>query len=221
MVISEASCSDNFHPVRLGRLKEQVSCGRVPCSAITIGVGSFPEFPKSHGPSLLDRMRRWLPQRFPASRRRRTASCTTGISCHPESQEYRLRAFACSHDEARAFDQARPEQVMLQVSDGLSVRADREALSHRAEAETGDLRKDEPHPVCLFSSARQFLDDLPVDRGLRVHEALEVERISSRSYSFHSRRNRLVGRTGLTVSRCTRCRQSLWIPNARPNDRTA
>jgi hypothetical protein len=32
--------------------------------------------------------------------------------------------------------------------------------------------------VCLFSSARQFLDDLPVDRGLRVHEALEVERIA-------------------------------------------
>jgi hypothetical protein len=48
-------------------------------------------------------------------------------------------------------------------------------LSHRAEAETGDLRKDEPHPVCLFSPARQFLDDLPVDRGLRVHESLEVE----------------------------------------------
>jgi esterase/lipase superfamily enzyme len=36
---------------------------------------------------------------------------------------------------------------MLQVSDGLSVRADREALSHRAEAKTGDLRKDEPQPA--------------------------------------------------------------------------
>jgi hypothetical protein len=58
--------------------------------------------------------------------------------------------FACSHDEARAFEQASPEQVMLQVSDGLSVRADREALSHRAEAETGHLQKDEPHPVRLF-----------------------------------------------------------------------
>jgi hypothetical protein len=64
------------------RLKEQVSSGRVPClrSAITIGVGSFPEFPKSQGPSRLDRTRRWLPQRFLASRRRRTASCTTEIS---------------------------------------------------------------------------------------------------------------------------------------------
>src|ERR1700730_10714498 len=78
-----------------GRLKEQVSCGRVPChrSAITIGVGSFPEFPKSHGPSRLDRTRRWLPQRVPASKRRRTASCTTGISCHPENRGYRLWSF--------------------------------------------------------------------------------------------------------------------------------
>jgi hypothetical protein len=70
---------------------------------------------------------------------------------------------------------------MLQVSDGLSMRAYREALSHRTEAETGDLRKDEPHPVCRFSSARQLPDDLPVDRGLRVHEALEVERIAHRA----------------------------------------
>src|ERR1700724_2470470 len=45
-------------------------------------------------------------------------------------------------------------------------------------AETGDLRKDEPYPVCPFLSARQLLDDLPVDSGLRVHEALEVERIT-------------------------------------------
>jgi hypothetical protein len=58
--------------------------------------------------------------------------------------------FACSYDEARAFEQASPEQVMLQVSDGLSVRADREALSDRAEAEIGHPQKDEPHPVRLF-----------------------------------------------------------------------
>jgi len=30
-VISEASCSDNFHPVLLARLKEQLSCSRVAC----------------------------------------------------------------------------------------------------------------------------------------------------------------------------------------------
>jgi hypothetical protein len=67
---------------------------------------------------------------------------------------------------------------VLQVSDGLCARAYLEALRHRAEAETGDLRKDEPHPVCPFLSARQFLDDLPIDRGLSIHEALEVERIA-------------------------------------------
>jgi hypothetical protein len=85
--------------------------------------------------------------------------------------------FPCRQNETRAFDQARSERVMLQISDGLGARADRKALRHRAEAETGDLRKDEPHPVCPFSSVRQFLDDLPVDRGLRVDKAPEVERI--------------------------------------------
>jgi hypothetical protein len=44
-----------------------------------------------------------------------------------------------------------PEQVMLQVSDGLSVRADREALSHRAEAETGICRKMN-HMQCVSRS---------------------------------------------------------------------
>jgi hypothetical protein len=38
-------------------------------------------------------------------------------------------------NEARAFDQARSEQVMLRITDGLGVRTDREALRHRAEAE--------------------------------------------------------------------------------------
>jgi hypothetical protein len=33
--------------------------------------------------------------------------------------------FACSRDEACAFDQARPEQAILQVSDGLGARAER------------------------------------------------------------------------------------------------
>ena len=87
-----------FSSVRLGASEEQVSCSRVPglWSAITMGTGSFPEFPKSHGLSRLDRTRRWLLQRFPASRRRQTASCTTGISCHPENRGYRLWSFRLS-----------------------------------------------------------------------------------------------------------------------------
>jgi hypothetical protein len=33
-------------------------------------------------------------------------------------------------------------------------------------------------PMCLLPTMRQFLDDLPVDRGLRVNKAPEVERIA-------------------------------------------
>jgi hypothetical protein len=55
------------------------------------------------------------------------------------------------------------------LSDRLGARADREALRHRAEAETSDLGKDEPHPMCPLSSARQFLGDLPIDRRLSIH----------------------------------------------------
>jgi hypothetical protein len=43
-----------------------------------------------HGSSRLDRTRRWLLRRSPAARLRRTASCTTGISCHQENRGYRL-----------------------------------------------------------------------------------------------------------------------------------
>jgi hypothetical protein len=67
---------------------------------------------------------------------------------------------------------------------GLGARADHEALRHRADAETGHLRKDEPHRVSLFSSAREFLDDLPVDSGLRVHEAPQVALQAGRGTAF-------------------------------------
>jgi hypothetical protein len=84
-----------------------------------------------------------------------------------------------AHNRAhRARAWTRTGRHAAALSDRLSVQADHEASSHHAEAETGDLRKDEPLPVCLFSSARKFLDDLPVDRGLSVHEALELERIT-------------------------------------------
>jgi hypothetical protein len=97
--------------------------------------------------------------------------------------------FACSEDEARAFDQARSE-VMIQICDSFGARADREALRHGAEAEVGYLRKDEPHPMGLLPTVRQFRD-LPVDRGLRIHKAPEVERIASTPPT--------VARTGLSA----------------------
>jgi hypothetical protein len=178
MVICEASCSDNFHPVRWARLKEQVSCDRVPClrSAITIGVGSFPEFPKSHGPCrLVER----------GDGFRKDFLLRDGVEPRPEFHVIRraknisYRLFACGHDEARAFDQASPEQFLRprRASRSRSVR-------HRADAETGHLRKDEPHRVSLFSSAREFLDDLPVDSGLRVHEAPKVALQAGRGTAF-------------------------------------
>jgi hypothetical protein len=57
---------------------------------------------------------------------------------------------------------------MRQISGGLGARA--EVLRHRAEAKTGDLRKDEPRPMCSFPPARKFLDHLRVHRRLRVDE---------------------------------------------------
>jgi hypothetical protein len=86
-----------------------------------------------------------------------------------------------------------PRRVMFQIRGGLGARADREALCHGAEAEAGNLRKDEPHPMCLLPTVRQFLDDLPVDRGLRVHKAPEVEQI------VHAATPSTVTRTGLSA----------------------
>ena len=106
------------------------------------------------------------------------------------------------HDEPRAFDQTGSEHVMAKVSDGFSARADREAPRHRAEAETRDLRKDEPHPVASFAPARKLLDDLSIDRLLGLYEAPEIERIAQSAGSFRHRRTSLVGGAGLTVTRC-------------------
>ena len=71
---------------------------------------------------------------------------------------------------------------------------------------SADLRKNKPHPVCPFSPARQFSDDLTVDRGLRRPRKRCKSNESLMRYSFHIGRNWLVGRAGLTVTRCTRCR---------------
>jgi hypothetical protein len=58
-----------------------------------------------------------------------------------------------------------------------------------------------PHPMCLLPAVRQLLDDLPVDRGLRVYKAPEVERIGHATTLFHSHQNRLVGLARLTLTR--------------------
>ena len=66
---------------------------------------------------------------------------SANISCFETASNSVMHDRACGQNEARAFDQARSEQVMLQVCDGLGARADHEALRHGAEAEAGDLRR--------------------------------------------------------------------------------
>jgi hypothetical protein len=51
------------------------------------------------------------------------------------AEDIGYRLFACRQNEARAFEQARSEHIVLQVSDGLGARGDCEALRHRRSAE--------------------------------------------------------------------------------------
>jgi hypothetical protein len=84
--------------------------------------------------------------------------------------------FACfgvdqilSLHEPRAFDQTRSHHVVPEIGDGFRARPDRESLRHRAEAETGDLREDEPHPMRRFQAVRKLFHH-------PIHETLEIER---------------------------------------------
>jgi hypothetical protein len=45
---------------------------------------------------------------------------------------------------------------------------------HDALPKTGELWKNEPHPMCLFAAAGKFLDDLRINLVLSVHEASKV-----------------------------------------------
>jgi hypothetical protein len=47
-------------------------------------------------------------------------------------------------------------------------------LRHRAETESRQLGKDEPHPVAALASSRQFIDHLLVDAFLRSDKALQL-----------------------------------------------
>ena len=67
---------------------------------------------------------------------------------------------------------------MAQVCAGLVERGDAVADRGRAAAQAAQLRKDEPHPVTAFSSGAQLLDDVAVDRSLRVDETLQVEGVA-------------------------------------------
>src|SRR5665647_1844620 len=80
-------------------------------------------------------------------------------------------------DERRAFPKPRPQHAVPEIGYGFVARAKRIVLRHRAMPETGQLGKDEPHPVTLLPAPAQFCDNTGVDRRLCINKALEVERI--------------------------------------------
>ncbi len=59
---------------------------------------------------------------------------------------------------------------LVERSDGVEDRG-------RAEAEPGDLREDEPHPVRPLLASHELPHDRVIDGRLGVDEALEVERV--------------------------------------------
>src|SRR6201996_2982274 len=154
MAISEASCSDNFHPVRLGSSERTSKLGPSSLSPTVQSRSASARFQNFQRRTVLPV---WI-ERGDAFRKdfllrdgveQRHARPEFHVVWRAEDIGYCL--FACRQNEARTFEQARPEHIVLEVSDGLGARGDCEALRHRAEAETGDLRKDEPHPMCPFS----------------------------------------------------------------------
>jgi hypothetical protein len=67
-----------------------------------------------------------------------------------------------THVVAQAISEDRINQVAL----GLIQAANCVALRHGAVAQPSKLREDEPHPVGLLTSRRQFFDDLTTHRIL-------------------------------------------------------
>src|SRR5687768_1942776 len=86
----------------------------------------------------------------------------------------------------RRLAEPRAEQWVFEIGARFVGRADRVKLRHRAEAEPGDLRKDEPHPVALFLAALQLGERVRIDALLRGDEPLELKALQSGS-SFRRR----------------------------------
>jgi hypothetical protein len=73
---------------------------------------------------------------------------------------------------------------MGEIGARLVERGDAVELGRRGSAETAQLRKDEPHPVRPLPARAQFGEDSVENRGLRGHEALQVEEIGCRHLEF-------------------------------------
>jgi hypothetical protein len=79
-------------------------------------------------------------------------------------------------DELGAFDQARSEHGMGEVSLRLSQIVDRVRLGHGTAPQPGDLREDEPHPMTGLAPCAEFSDRVLVGAAavLSSNETLEV-----------------------------------------------
>ena len=78
-----------------------------------------------------------------------------------------------------------PKNRISQIAPSLIHIPDGISLSHGAMTQTRQLGKDEPHPVGLFASIGQLLNDLTIDLSLGVHETNEIS-LSHRSCSIFS-----------------------------------
>ena len=80
-------------------------------------------------------------------------------------------------DRRGAGLQALTQHRVLEVGPCLIEGLDRIALGHRAGPQTGELRKDEPHPVATLVTRCQLLQRLVIGAMLRIDEPREVKGI--------------------------------------------
>ena len=77
-------------------------------------------------------------------------------------------------DGLGALQQSGSKNRVRQVRPGLLQRSDRIMLRHLAPAQTGQLRKDKPHPMRAFQAVAEFPDRLLVHVGLSIKKPLKV-----------------------------------------------
>ncbi|MCY1365227.1 hypothetical protein D9M69_520660 [compost metagenome] len=69
------------------------------------------------------------------------------------------------------------QQRMIKVGQGFLPRADGKAARHLAVAESGKLRKNEPHPVTTLVSVVQLVLNPVEYRVLSLEKTLQIERV--------------------------------------------
>src|ERR1700747_3165150 len=93
------------------------------------------------------------------------------------------RTLAREHDPGAEIEPW-PQHRVCQIGARLVEGADTVKPGRRGSTETRQLRKDKPHPVTLLSTRAQFGEHGLEDRGLRGHEALQIEGIGRRHLEF-------------------------------------